>query len=198
MDVVSYINGDRDVTDHPECACPVITAFAIRINDRLADADRQKLLGYVTRIAGSRAGRDITVQRALMCAQFAKRQAAIADFVKCHAAADRATLAANSADRLADAGSAAADTADYSAARLGDADVAKYFAARAADADAHAHAASAALYAAGSGPADVHYVAAVMAHLEDMLQLTDAAPVDAPMIARAEQLVLVNASKVTA
>jgi len=132
MDVVSYINGDRNVTDHPECACPVITAFAIRINDRLADADRQKLLGYVTRIAGSRAGRDITVQRALMCANFAKRQAAIADFVKCYAAADRATLA-SLVDRFADAGSAAADTADYSAARLGDADVAKRFAAEAAD-----------------------------------------------------------------
>jgi len=327
MDVVSYINGDRDVTDHPECACPVITAFAIRINDRLADADRQKLLGYVTRIAGSRAGRDITVQRALMCANFAKRQAAIADFVKCYAAADRATLA-SLVDRFADAGSAAADTADYSAARLGDADVAKHFAAEAADyaadadecaefakeskhfaarantaynaavryadgavrsvdadcaavyavnaaekaasaagyaydaadaaydaadaadnaagaaddvadaaddaagcanaaadsavraadsaimyateypADADAaaeaaakaakHAAIAVDAAAGRSPADVHYVAAVMAHLEDMLQLTDDAPVDAPMIARAEQLVLVNASKVTA
>jgi hypothetical protein len=41
-------------TDTPDCACPVIAAFVRAGNDAMPDDERQRLLPYLHRIAGSR------------------------------------------------------------------------------------------------------------------------------------------------
>ncbi|MEM8555703.1 MAG: hypothetical protein AAGF71_12870 [Pseudomonadota bacterium] len=53
METVALIAGE-DITDHPECACPVLTSYAIGLNDTLPDEERQKLLPLAVMIAGTR------------------------------------------------------------------------------------------------------------------------------------------------
>lgn len=48
-DYISWLAGSEPQTDGPACVCPVIRAFTIRMNDRLDDEPRQKLLGYAFR-----------------------------------------------------------------------------------------------------------------------------------------------------
>jgi len=40
-------------TDHPKCASPVLTAFAITFNDGLDDANRQRLIPFIPRLVGT-------------------------------------------------------------------------------------------------------------------------------------------------
>lgn len=53
MDAVNWLahgaHGDR-----PVCACPIIGSYVIVGNDRMPDDERQRLLPYLSRIAGSR------------------------------------------------------------------------------------------------------------------------------------------------
>src|SRR5438105_4365288 len=42
MEAVAFVAGERH-GDHPECACPVLTGFAIRLNDRMKDGERDAL-----------------------------------------------------------------------------------------------------------------------------------------------------------
>lgn len=44
----------REIGDDPECACPVIRAYAIRINDTLPDDERQRLKQFILRVVGNR------------------------------------------------------------------------------------------------------------------------------------------------
>lgn len=53
MAAVSWVM-EREHDDHPECACPVIGWYVIGLNDAMQDEDRQRLLSYLPRIAGSR------------------------------------------------------------------------------------------------------------------------------------------------
>jgi hypothetical protein len=60
------------ITDHPECTNAVITAAAIRLNDRLSDRDRQALWLFVPRINEARktsADRRVNVRLAIWCAE---------------------------------------------------------------------------------------------------------------------------------
>lgn len=54
MEAVCYIMAEKRFTDYPQCACPVVANLAIHINDTVSDRERQLLLPYVLRIAGSR------------------------------------------------------------------------------------------------------------------------------------------------
>lgn len=53
MDAVNWLVHGRH-GDQPACACPIIAAFVIAGNDALPETPRQRLLGYLHRIAGSR------------------------------------------------------------------------------------------------------------------------------------------------
>jgi len=53
LDAVSWFAYGK-LGDHPECACPVITKYAIIINDTLPDGERQKLKPFIFRLMGSR------------------------------------------------------------------------------------------------------------------------------------------------
>jgi hypothetical protein len=63
MEAVSYVAGEP-WSDCPKCACPVLTRFAIAVNDRVDDATRQKLKPLVVRLAGSKLDRTAEIARA--------------------------------------------------------------------------------------------------------------------------------------
>lgn len=54
MQMVAYVAGEV-LTDHPECACPVLTAYAIELNDTFSDAHRQKLKPFIPMLVGTKA-----------------------------------------------------------------------------------------------------------------------------------------------
>ena len=53
MEAVAWMEGEPH-SDRPECACPVIGRFAMRINDAMPDDWRQKLVPFIPRLVGSR------------------------------------------------------------------------------------------------------------------------------------------------
>ena len=57
MQLVSYI-ADEPWSDHPACTCPVLTAYAIRLNDRFGTDDRQKLKPLIPKLVGTRDGKE--------------------------------------------------------------------------------------------------------------------------------------------
>lgn len=71
METVAYIAGEPH-TDRPACACPVITALAIAINDALPDdATRTRLLApFVHKIVDTRLTTDVQQRRGFMLADF--------------------------------------------------------------------------------------------------------------------------------
>jgi len=63
MNMVAYVAGEP-WSDHPECACPVLTKMAISLNDRLDDEQRQKLAPLIPLLAGTKGTRDDQKARA--------------------------------------------------------------------------------------------------------------------------------------
>ncbi len=55
MSLVALMAGERH-SDRPDCACTVITAYAIKLNDALDDEMRQTLKPFAPRIIGTRDG----------------------------------------------------------------------------------------------------------------------------------------------
>lgn len=53
LETVALIAGEA-ISDHPECACPIVTAYGIGLNDDLGDDARQRLLPLVWATAGTR------------------------------------------------------------------------------------------------------------------------------------------------
>ena len=53
LELVSYI-ANEPWSDHPQCACPVLTRFAIRYNDRVDDKQRQKMKEIIPLLLNSR------------------------------------------------------------------------------------------------------------------------------------------------
>ena len=168
MQMVSYI-ADEPWSDHPKCACPVLTRFAIRINDRFDDDTRQLLKPLIPRLVGTRADLKTEIARAKFFALqavtvflplltnglgltevSAKLRSFTVDQLNEAAAYCReqreGIRKANAADYAAYAAANAA--ANAAAAAAANADYAAYAAANAAYAAAYAAAANAATYAA--------------------------------------------------
>lgn len=55
MEAVSYFAGEPH-SDKPQCACPVLTSYMIKLNDNLGDKDRKKLKPYIKKLIGPRDG----------------------------------------------------------------------------------------------------------------------------------------------
>ncbi|MFG1376124.1 hypothetical protein [Xanthobacter autotrophicus] len=73
MEAVAYITGEP-WSDHPQCVCPVIAAFARSWNDGLPDDERTAiLLPLVPRFVGTRGDSALEVRRALMAADWLVR-----------------------------------------------------------------------------------------------------------------------------
>jgi hypothetical protein len=154
MEWTSWVAGE-EWTDRPACACPVLTAFALRINDRMPDRPRQRLLPYVPRLAGSRSDPDRELRRGFLAADRAVR-------VFAPLALDAAGLGGEAAALrgLAEVSDAATARSAYAATDAA-ADAAAYapyayaaaYAATAYAADAASYAAAAYAYAAAGGDA---------------------------------------------
>src|SRR5689334_12351161 len=86
MEAVAYIAGEPH-SDHPKCACPIITCFMIRLNDRMPDdATRSKWLKpLIPKIIGTRKSKadgcqfagfsDAELKRGFLCADWTVREA---------------------------------------------------------------------------------------------------------------------------
>jgi hypothetical protein len=61
MELASMLAGEP-FSDHPACACPVISSFLRSYNDSIDDGRRQDLYSYASKVVGSRA--PASVQRA--------------------------------------------------------------------------------------------------------------------------------------
>jgi hypothetical protein len=155
MEVVSYIAGEK-YSDHPECACPLITTFAIAVNDRMDDAARQRLLPFVLRIAGSKSTNKIEQQRMYMLADYAVRVFAPMALESANLLAEAKTLKA--LPKIVDKETALQGKNAYAAAYA---------------ANAAAYAATAAAYAANTANAIDRIDSACLQCLDDMLKLTD-------------------------
>jgi hypothetical protein len=62
MEAVAYVAGEPH-SDHPRCACPVLTRHGIRLNDRFSDEERQLLAPLIPRLVGTRADRATQLRR---------------------------------------------------------------------------------------------------------------------------------------
>ena len=70
LEAVAYVTG-LPHSDQPPCACPVVTRYAMALNDRMPDDQRQRLLPYIVRIAGSKATPEVERLRAYKAATYA-------------------------------------------------------------------------------------------------------------------------------
>lgn len=52
MEVVAFLAGGPH-TDHPRCACPIVSGYVLHINDNMPDDQRQRLLPYLPRLVDS-------------------------------------------------------------------------------------------------------------------------------------------------
>lgn len=55
MEAVAWVAGEPH-SDHPQCACPVLTAIGIEINDTTDDEGRQRLIPAIPALIGSKTG----------------------------------------------------------------------------------------------------------------------------------------------
>ena len=74
MEAVSFVAGEA-WSDHPECACPVLSAFMRSWNDGLDDADRNRLLRpLIPRLIGTRSTPAVETRRACMALDWYLRE----------------------------------------------------------------------------------------------------------------------------
>jgi hypothetical protein len=71
MEAVAYVAGE-EWSDHPECACPIISTFLRGWNDGLpSDAERDRLLkSLIPRLINTRSTREVELKRGLMAADW--------------------------------------------------------------------------------------------------------------------------------
>lgn len=66
MEATAYVAGEP-WSDHPQCACPVITAFMVSLNDGLPNDERNRLLKpLIPRIVGTRSTPAVEERRSYM------------------------------------------------------------------------------------------------------------------------------------
>jgi len=184
MELVAFLAGERH-TDHPDCACPVLTSYTIGLNDSMPEVWRQQLKPYLPLLIGSRDGRgaeraELLARRA--CTVFVPIALDAASLGE-RAEKLRAMVDAPLAELRAAAGAAGAAAAADAAARAAGAAAA---AARAADAAAWASGAAAAAARASrrAAPWDTIGPLALRA-LDDAIAIgREERPAPAPEIAR--------------
>ena len=182
MEAVAYFANEGH-TDHPKCACPVLTNYMIKLNDSMDDINRQKLKPYILKLAGTNDGKDLERSKVLAWASITKfapaalRIAGFKEYAKklentpyydFDAASDAARVAADASYAAGDAASAASYAGDASYAASG----ASYASAASCAASAASYAsdtAIAAAYAAGDAKTTIWDMA--IAALEEALKV---------------------------
>ena len=70
MEAVAYVAGEP-WSDHPQCACPVLSSFMRSWNDGLSNDNRTKLLlPFIPRLVGTRGSKALEARRATMAADW--------------------------------------------------------------------------------------------------------------------------------
>ncbi len=69
MELTSWIAGE-EFSDHPQCACPIISAFMRSWNDNLPDDERGILLPLIPKLVGTRSSEAVEARRATMTADW--------------------------------------------------------------------------------------------------------------------------------
>jgi len=72
MEATAMLAGEG-MTDHPQCASPVISTFLRSWNDVLPDDDRQTLKQYIPLLIGTAGTPDLEARRAWMCTDWLVR-----------------------------------------------------------------------------------------------------------------------------
>jgi hypothetical protein len=151
MQMVDWFDGrERKITDKPPCACPILTAYGIRLNDDAPSQDaRDELWPLVFQLVGSRDKAAekariefLIVETTRVCVADAFEAIGLHGHAKVLRSVQTVADVKRAANAAADAAHAAANAAAYSAA------------------DAHAHAAA---YAAADAAADAAHAAAYAA-----------------------------------
>lgn len=62
MEMVAYIAGEP-WSDHPVCACPILTTYAIRLNDAFNDEHRQKLKPFIPMLVDTKIDDAVQIKR---------------------------------------------------------------------------------------------------------------------------------------
>ena len=62
MEMVSYF-ADEPWSDHPACACPILTEYAIRLNDQFNDDHRQRLKKFIPVLVGTKSTDEVQIDR---------------------------------------------------------------------------------------------------------------------------------------
>ena len=187
MNVVSYLNGDREITDAPACACPVVMPIAIWLNDYMSDNERQQLLPYVERISGSRTDDiNVMVARAWAAVRLSKYAAESAAKYAAEYAAEYVEYAKYAAKYAAKSAKSAkyAESAEYAEYAKS---AAKYAAKSAKYAEYAKYAAEYAEYSAEYAALRMELISAALKCLDEMLPV-QSRPDDA-VIERAHKLV---------
>ena len=100
MNVISFLNGEPQITDNSPCVCITVKPIAIFLNDFLKDEDRNLMITYIERAMGSVTHDKIElVRRANLVVLFANKCSLMA----AEAAAKSAEAAAMSAAKSAKA-----------------------------------------------------------------------------------------------
>jgi hypothetical protein len=150
MEAVAWLANEPH-SDAPKCACPVITKFVIRLNDRWSSEERQLLKPYLPRILNTRDGNALKRAEILamtVCTKITPHAIELCGFPK-HAEKMRKATTLKEAELAAkEAKTAAADDAAYAAADAAYAAADAAYAAAAAYAADDAAADAAAAYAA--------------------------------------------------
>ena len=75
MQAVAWLAGESNLTDAPDCACPVIRGYCVRINDSwlFDDNHRHLLKPFAPRIVGTKATTAIERARAMLACDYAVR-----------------------------------------------------------------------------------------------------------------------------
>lgn len=58
MEMVAFLAGEHH-SDHPDCVCPVLTGYTIRLNDAMPESWRQQLKPYLPLLIGTRDGHEV-------------------------------------------------------------------------------------------------------------------------------------------
>ena len=72
MECVAFVMGEPH-TDHPRCACPVVTRIAMHVNDGFVPNDGGDLSRRILQLAGSNRGEAVTRERAYFLTDYAFR-----------------------------------------------------------------------------------------------------------------------------
>ncbi len=119
MNVIAYLNGERQITDQSDCVCYVVRPIAIWLNDYLQDDERHLMIPFIERAMGSRSDdKNEVIRRLKLVVKFSDAAAEYAESAAKYAeSVEYAVESAKYAVESAKSAESAAKYAKYAAIR---------------------------------------------------------------------------------